>query len=182
MLLRLGVGSAANLLEALPGSVDFVDIPALLIMKLFDCRESKTLGETEFLAAISLIESYIVRRPICGYQTEDSGGFFRDCSSDRRKGTASDLKVALARQRESYRFPSDEEYERALQVGDLYGLRVCRHLLEGLENHETKEPAKTTNYSIEHIMPKNQRLSLEWGRCWGDWKEIQKTWLHHLVT
>jgi len=63
------------LLEALPGSVDFVDIPALLIMKLFDCRESKTLGETEFLAAISLIESYIVRRPICGYQTEDSGGF-----------------------------------------------------------------------------------------------------------
>jgi hypothetical protein len=45
------------------------------------------------------------------------------------------LKVALARQRENYRFPSDEEFKRALKENDLYGLRICRHLLEGLENY-----------------------------------------------
>jgi hypothetical protein len=54
------------------------------------------------------------------------------------------FKVALAGQRENYRFPSNEEFELALKEGDLYGLRVCRHLMEGLENHGYKELADTS--------------------------------------
>ena len=92
-----------------------------------------------------------------------------------------DLKVALGRQRANYRFPSNEEFERALREYDLYGLRVCRHLLEGLENHDTKEPTDTTGYSIEHIMPQNERLRAEWRDMLGEnWKDVQKTWLNRL--
>jgi predicted transport protein len=73
------------------------------------------------------------------------------------------------------------EFERALKEGDLYGLRVCRHLLEGLENFGTKEPTDTSSYSIEHIMPQNDRLRAEWRKMLGDnWKDVQKTWLHRL--
>lgn len=77
--------------------------------------------------------------------------------------------------------PSNEEFERALRDYDLYRLRVCRHLLEGLENHGTKEPTDTTAYSIEHIMPQNERLRAEWRTMLGEnWKEVQKTWLNRL--
>jgi predicted transport protein len=87
----------------------------------------------------------------------------------------------LARQRENYRYPPDEEFRRALREGDLYGLRVCRHLLERLENHNTKEPSDTTGYSIEHVMPQNERINADWRKMLGpEWKEIQKTWLHRL--
>ena len=92
-----------------------------------------------------------------------------------------DFKVTLARQHENYRFPTDAEFERALKEGDLYGLRVCRHLLEGLENFGTKEPTDTSSYSIEHIMPQNDRLRAEWRKMLADnWKDVQKTWLHRL--
>jgi predicted transport protein len=62
-----------------------------------------------------------------------------------------------------------------------YGLRVCRHLLEGLENYGTKEPTDTSSYSIEHILPQNERLRAEWRDMLGkDWKDTQKTWLDRL--
>jgi predicted transport protein len=61
-------------------------------------------------------------------------------------------------------------------------LRVCRHLLEGLENYESKELTDTSTYSIEHIMPQNELLSPEWRKMLGEenWRDVQKTWIHRL--
>jgi Protein of unknown function (DUF1524) len=52
---------------------------------------------------------------------------------------------------------------------------LCRHLLEGLENYGWKELSDTSNCSIEHIMPQNERLNVEWRKMLGEnWKEVQK--------
>ena len=92
-----------------------------------------------------------------------------------------DLKVEFARLRDSYRFPIDDEFERELKEGDVYGLRVCRDLLERLENHDSNEATETSGYSIEHIMPQNERLSAAWRTMLGDdWKAVHKSWLHRL--
>jgi predicted transport protein len=73
------------------------------------------------------------------------------------------------------------EFEQALREYDLYRLRVCRHLLEGLENYGTKELTDTSGYSIEHIMPRNERLRPEWRTMLGEnWKDVQNTWLNRL--
>ncbi|MGO8920771.1 MAG: DUF262 domain-containing protein [Stellaceae bacterium] len=160
-----------------------VDVPAILVMRLFEYSDHVgTLKEEEFLAALALIESYVLRRAVCGYQTRGYWQIFASLAYRiGDKDPLTELKVSLARQRENYRFPSDEEFERALREGDLYGLRVCRYLLEELENHSTKEPTDTTSYSIEHIMPQNERLPAEWRKMLGEnWKDMQKTWLHRL--
>jgi predicted transport protein len=92
-----------------------------------------------------------------------------------------DLKVALARLTESYRFPSDEEFSTALQTVDLYDLRVCKVVLDGLENYGNNEPSDTSTYSIEHILPQNQNLPAGWREMLGvDWEEIQSSRLHKL--
>jgi uncharacterized protein with ParB-like and HNH nuclease domain/predicted transport protein len=160
-----------------------VDVPAILVMQLLECRDHlNVLSEDEFLEALGLIESYTVRRAICGYQTRSYWQIFANLAYGiGDKHPLQDLKVALARQHENYRFPSDAEFERTLKEGDLYGLRICRHLLEGLENYGTKEPTDTSSYSIEHIMPQNERLRRGWREMLGEnWKDIQKTWLHRL--
>jgi uncharacterized protein with ParB-like and HNH nuclease domain/predicted transport protein len=179
----LGRGVTGERARILARLRHLVDVPAILVMQLFNCREYLTaLDEVKFLDALALIESYVLRRAICGYQTRGYWQIFAALAY--RIGTEApltDLKVALARQRENYRFPSNEEFERALKEGVLYGLRVCRHLLEGLENHECNEPTDTSSYSIEHIMPQNDRLPVEWRAMLGEnWKEVQKTWLHRL--
>ena len=39
----------------------------------------------------------------------------------------------------------------------------------------------TSGYSIEHIMPQNERLSVAWRTMLGDdWKAVHKSWLHRL--
>jgi hypothetical protein len=52
----------------------------------------------------------------------------------------------------------------------------------GLPSHGgTKEPTDTSNYSIEHVMPQNERLRRGWREMLGEnWKDIQKTWVHRL--
>jgi uncharacterized protein with ParB-like and HNH nuclease domain/predicted transport protein len=160
-----------------------VDVPAILVMQLLEyCDHLNVMSEDELLEALRLIESYTVRRAICGYQTRSYWQIFANLAQGiGSKQPLQDLKVALARQHENYRFPSDEEFERQLKEADLYGLRICRHLLEGLENHGTKEPTDTSSYSIEHIMPQNERLRRGWRDMLGEnWKGIQKTWLHRL--
>jgi len=160
-----------------------VDVPAILVMRLLECRDHlNVLSEKDFLEALRLIESYTVRGAICGYQTRSYWQIFANLAYGiGEQHPLNDLKVALARQHENYRFPSDAEFERTLKEGDLYGLRICRHLLEGLENYDTKEPTDTAGYSIEHIMPQNERLRRGWREMLGEnWKDIQKTWVHRL--
>ena len=91
------------------------------------------------------------------------------------------LKVGLRRLRDSYRYPSDEDFQRELLQRDLYGLRVCGFMLDRLENYDTKEPTETSSYSIEHILPQNQKLPTAWRKMLGDdWQAIQQAWLHRL--
>ncbi len=179
----LGRGVTGELQRSLAGLRHLLDVPGILVMRLFECHDyAKTLSDQEFLDALALIESYVLRRAICGSQTR---GYWQTFASlAYRIGDTTpliDLKVALARQHENYRFPLDKEFERALKERNLYGLRVCRFLLEGLENHDTREPTNTSGYSVEHVLPQNERLSLEWRTMLGEnWKETQNTWLHRL--
>jgi len=160
-----------------------VDVPAMLIMRLFDCFErSKTLTLREFQTAIGLIESFIFRRAVCGDQTRSYWQMFANLAYKiGEEQPLEDLKVGLARQRDANRFPSDEDFRRELLSRDLYNLRACGYLLERLENHGSKEPTNTSAYSIEHVLPQNEKLPEPWQEMLGqDWKKVQATWLHRL--
>lgn len=59
--------------------------------------------------------------------------------------------------------------------------RQCFELLDRLENGGSKEPTDTSSYSIEHIMPQNEKLPAEWREMLGaNWADIQRQWLHRL--
>ncbi|MBE3130315.1 MAG: DUF1524 domain-containing protein, partial [Acidobacteria bacterium] len=158
-----------------------VDVPAILVMRLYECYDQlETLSEQQFAEAIGLIESYVFRRAICGEQTRGYWQIFANLAyhidPERPFET---LKVGLARQRDTYRFPDDDEFKKALEERDIYGKRVCFDLLDRLENHGSREPTDTSKYSIEHIMPQNENLAPEWQDMLGDnWRDVQREWLH----
>ena len=50
-----------------------------------------------------------------------------------------------------------------------------------LENHGRKELVNIQEYQVEHIMPQNPHLSLEWQEDLGKkWPEIQAKYLHNI--
>ena len=160
-----------------------VDVPALLVMRLFDCHERcDSLSVEDFRRAISVIESYVFRRAICGNQTRSYWQVFANLAyqiSD--ESPLADLEVGIARLRDAYRFPTDADFRRELLSRDIYALRVCSYLLDRLENHGSLEPTNTSTYTVEHILPQNERLPEPWQRMLGpDWKTVHKTWVHRL--
>jgi predicted transport protein len=179
----LGVGATKALARPLAHVRRLVDVPAVLVMRLFNCHDRLgTLTEPEFVESLGLIESYIFRRNICGEQTRGYWQVFANLAYKiDEDAPLESLKVALARLRENYRYPSSEEFHLALQQRDLYGLRVCAFLLDRLENYDTREPTDTSGYSIEHILPQNDKLLPEWRDMLGEnWQEKHRTWLHRL--
>ena len=179
----LGADSPETLRVPLARLRHQVDVPAILIMRLFECYDvHKTLGLDAFANSIKLIESFVFRRAICGEQTRGYWQVFANLAYQIDPNRALEsLAVGLARLRETYRFPGDNEFFQALNDRDVYGKRVCFELLDRLENDGSRESTDTSNYSIEHIMPQNENLSAEWHNMLGaDWATIQRQWLHRL--
>lgn len=158
-------------------------VSAILVTKLYRCHdEIRSLSYEEFINSIELIESYVFRRAICGLETRGYWTIFAGIAYkiDQRHPFQS-LQVELARLQENYRFPSNEEFRRALVEKELYGLRVCWYLLDHLENAGRKELSDTSSYSIEHIMPQNDNLPRPWRKMLGsNWRRDHEIWLHRL--
>ena len=55
-----------------------------------------------------------------------------------------------------------DKFEGAFESRDIYNMRARNYILSRLENFENKAPIIIENYTIEHIMPQNKNLSLEW--------------------
>jgi len=160
-----------------------VDVPGTLVMRLFECYEfGGIVTDEDFCTALDLLGSYVFRRAICGEQTRGYWQVFANLayriSNDK---PLESLKVGIATLPDAYRFPDDQEFEQALAQEDIYHKRVCFDLLDRLENVGNKEPTDTSKYSVEHIMPQNDKLSSKWrGMLGSEWKEVQREWLHRL--
>ena len=161
--------------------------PMPLILRLWDCFDyQRTLTEKEFIQALGIIESYLLRRVVMGFQTRWNSYwsiFAGLAHSIGDKPLLEPLRreiAAIESWNWHWRFPRDGEFAKELQERDLYRLGIiCKRILERLENFETKEPSPTAHLSIEHIMP--QQPGQEWQEMLGDaWREIHGAWLHHL--
>lgn len=154
----------------------------LLIMRLYTFHEQDLLSDDEFVRAVELIESYLLRRAVLGLQTRGYWTLFARIAHDLDPDAVFEsLQVALARLRGHNRFPGNEEFKRGLQEYDLYGLRVCKHILDRIENAGYQEPSPVHDYSIEHILPQEIKDVPEWQQMLGEnWVEDHATWLHRL--
>ena len=157
--------------------------PAILVMRLLHAYEREYMTTAELGAALDLIESYLVRRDVCGLQTR---AYWQRFSRLAYALATDDVLGSLTVNlhwlgNTNYAFPTDGEFRHALEEEELYGRKICRTFLQRLENGRSKERTDTSGYTVEHIMPQNEKLHAKWRKMLGeDWKEVQEKWLHRL--
>jgi uncharacterized protein with ParB-like and HNH nuclease domain/predicted transport protein len=158
-----------------------VEVASPVVIKFYDLYEDESLTKKEFITALRLLSSYVLRRSACDMQTRSLGNTFAALAHKiSESAPLESLKVALARFSKNSRFPQDTEFYQALLNRDLYESRICRYVLDRLQNN-SKENVDTTSFTIEHVMPQNPDLHKDWQLMLGDnWQEIQQTWLHRL--
>ena len=152
------------------------------LVEVYQDYEDHVITRDEFTKILSLVESYVFRRAICGIPTNSLNKTFAGLSREVRKDDYVDSFQAALLVKDSYRrFPRNDEFMREFVVKDVYNFRSRNYYLTKLENDGRKEPASVDSYTIEHILPQNPHLRPEWQAALGaDWKGIQSRLLHTL--
>lgn len=153
-----------------------------LMLELYVDYEEGRLTKADFISVVRLVESYIFRRSVCEIPTNSLNKtfatFLRDLDKERYLASVQFKFLSLPSYR---RFPTSEEFERQLQVRDMYGFRNRAYWLRRLENFGRKERVSVDEYTVEHIMPQNEDLRPEWREMLGeDWQRIHSSYLHTL--
>lgn len=159
-----------------------VDVAFPFLLELYGDYAAQRLAKGELLEAARLVESYVFRRAVCGIPTNSMNKTFATFTRALKKDRYLESIKAHFLLLPSYRrFPADDEFQRDLQVRDLYNFRSRSYWLRRLENHDRKERVPVDEYTIEHILPQNENISAQWKSDLGpEWERIQKTWLHTL--
>lgn len=159
-----------------------VDVAYPLLLELYHEYQNKRLSKDDFLSALRMIESYVLRRAVCGVPTNMLNKVFAAFPQQLvKEDVLESMKTHFAGLTSRSRFPDDVEFEHGLKTNYLYGTRALKFLLRRIENHTRKEPVPVSEYTIEHILPQNEELSAEWKASLGeDWLRVRETWLHTL--
>lgn len=133
-----------------------------LLLCLFNARQTEDLSDVELEKCLGLVESFVVRRAVCGVPTNPLNKLFVQLA---KSFPNTDHFQWLHRSLSSFsgngRFPKDSEFAAAFMTQPQYGRGTTRFILCRLEksfNH--KEIVDLSTATIEHVMP--QTLNQEW--------------------
>ena len=159
-----------------------VDVAYPFLLDVYHDYVHQRLDKVEVLKIVRLVESYVFRRAICAIPTNSMNKTFAGLGRTLKKDRYLESVQAQFLLLPSYRrFPRNDEFEREFKTRDIYNFRSRSYWLRRLENHGRKERVMVEDYTIEHILPQNQFLSVEWQADLGeDWKLVQNTWVHTL--
>lgn len=157
-----------------------VDVSYPFIMAVYNDYSSGIISRDDFAEILKLVENYVFRRAICGIPTNSLNKTFAILYREIKvENYLESIKAAFQLMEGYKRFPTNNEFEKEFVNKDVYSFRSRNYLLNKLENYNRKEFVNTDEYTIEHIMPQNEKLSISWQNMLGDdWKEIQANYLH----
>lgn len=151
-----------------------------LLLNLYDDYANRKLSAKQLIECLKTIETYVVRRGVCGISAQALNRYFPTLyKSIDKADLVGSLKDTLRKATGAQRMPDDEEFKQCLTERSLYRTRILRYLLEQIENHENKEVVDFSKLQIEHVMP--QTLSSEWKIMLGDnWELVYQKYLDNL--
>ncbi|GAA8689923.1 hypothetical protein oki288_04730 [Helicobacter pylori] len=168
-----------DLNKALGFLVDLeMDVIYPLLLELYSDYSDGVLSKADFIPIITLIESYICRRAVCGLGTNILNKVFPSFTKHIQKDEYfKSLKAHFGYLTEKQRFPNNDEFKDCFITINFYKFKKREYFFERLENFDRKEPVNTKGLTVEHIMP--QILEEEWERDLGeDFQEIHNKYLH----
>ncbi len=117
-----------------------VDVAFPFLLELYGDYAAQRLTKTELQHSTRWVESYVFRRSVCGIPTNSMNKTFATFSRALKKDRYLESVAAHFLLLPSYRrFPDDDEFQRELEVKDLYNFRSRSYWLRRSENHDRKE-------------------------------------------
>lgn len=161
-----------------------VEVAYPLLLELYSDYSNNLLSRSDFLSAVSIIESYVFRRAICEIPTNSMNKTFSRAGMFLKKDRYLESLKAYFLLLPSYRrFPRDDEFWQKIQTKDIYNFRNKSYWLRRMENFGRKERILVKEYTIEHIMPQSDNKLDKVPNVWqaelgNEWQDVWKKYLH----
>ncbi|MHA0285622.1 DUF262 domain-containing protein [Mycobacterium sp. C3-094] len=187
--------------DAQPGTADrrFYDLLELLdtttLMPIvLTLLRSEDVSIERRANAFRILESFLVRRMICGGTTKNYNRLFAALISDVKADLAHADEVLAARlaaeTAPANRWPRDEEVRATIQTRDMYGQRrqdrlvmVLRRIedhLRAMDNKTEQGLATTSSLTLEHLMPQKSEPHWPLDETQDDPQSWRSSHLHRL--
>lgn len=175
---KASVGSLDKALQKPIEEFRFIlsDMPAPLLMQLYAIHKEKTKDGQSLISAeqlgeiIRILNSYLMRRALCGMDTSDITRFFpvllkealADCDGNYANIVEIFKKNLVNRTKgTSQEMPDDNRLRDRIQNANMYNLRTWVAIFfRKLEMQNNPAPVDFSHLSIEHLMP--QTATMEW--------------------
>ncbi len=170
------------------------EMPAPLLMELYflydstDEEGNRLITAAQFSEIINIVNSYLMRRAICGMDTSDITRLFpvvlkdviNDCKDDYTQIVEYIKKNLINKQRgKAARMPTDDALRTILDYSNVYSIKVTlRAIFDKIEMYNNPAPVDLSKLSIEHLMP--QTPTKEWLEALGIDDDTYEKNLHRL--
>jgi len=156
-----------------------VDVAYPVLLDAYEKRRTGSIGEDEIVELLRMIESYVVRRFVCGIPTNRLRRVFARMAGkvDPTRYVHSCRQYLMDNE-----WPNDASFREHFQTARMYiasRLSRLRLILSSLEeSYEHHEPIQMHDaITIEHLMP--QTLNDWWKEHLGpDYREVHEKYLH----
>jgi uncharacterized protein with ParB-like and HNH nuclease domain len=148
------------------------------LLNVYHDYGQKKLSAADFAAILDMLESFLIRRFICGVATSGLTKIFPALYAQARRSTS--LFEGVRQALRDKNFPRDQQFKEDFVTTKIYGgdrSAKAKLILERLElSHDHKEAVDPEPLTIEHVMP---RTPTDWWRrhLGEDWEVVHEEWL-----
>lgn len=125
-----------------------------LMRLLYEYKQGK-IAKDDVNECLETLESFLVRRAICGIEPTGLLGLFRtmwSLSDDHPTGK----KIAsIILKRLTVEWPSDQRFIEAIKTRPIYGSSIAKYVVLEYDRSQGGDHPSTQDFSIEHIMPRS---------------------------
>ena len=140
-------------------------LPAPFLMEMYSLFDSRKITDVQFAGLIRLIDSYLMRRALCGNDTSAISRYFPsllrtvlDARSENRKTdivTLTRAALITYNKGKAQAMPTDDQLRTQLSEINAYSLMCLRPVLDRIEHEGAHAAVDLTDLNIEHIMPQH---------------------------
>lgn len=125
------------------------------LMKLLKEFKEKNISKRDTIDSIQVIQSFLVRRAICGVEPTGLLGMFRSMWSLCGNQPTAEKVSDVINKRLTVEWPSDERLREAVCGRPLYGSSIANFVILEFDRSQGVETIPSDQLTIEHVMPRS---------------------------
>ncbi len=136
------------------------------LLQVVKANKESTLGVNNTKGILDRIESFLVRRSVCGYEPTGLHALFKSLWGECESDYSVQNIVNCIRQHRTVKWPDDNEFVDNIKHSPLYGSRITPYLLAEWNGYLGGDIPNLDKQQIEHVLPETPEANSQWLVDW----------------